>query len=93
VETAGAKEFRIKEGAIVKTIKMYGDDSLYRVQFYDKDGVMILNAGIKGKRVGCNSKSFELQDNERVLGMKSCLVEMGKSYEHLDTQFVIGKLD
>lgn len=68
---------------------MYGDgDCCYRVQFLDKDGAIILNAGMQEEGDDYITRSFELEDDERLVGMKS-FKEKKKGrdiqYEHHDT--------
>jgi hypothetical protein len=44
------------------------DKRLYRLEFYDKNNVLLLKAGGYG---GNTSKELILGDNERLIGMKS----------------------
>lgn len=45
-----AKEVRIPEGAVIQKVKMFGweEGELYGLQFFDKDGNKILEAGYIG---------------------------------------------
>jgi hypothetical protein len=67
---------------------MYGDgDCCYRVQFLDKEGATILDAGFKEESDNYITRSFELEDDERLVGMKSFKKKKTRNiqYEHHDT--------
>ena len=87
--SSATTEVRINPvGAVIKRVVVVGhtnDKRLYRVEFYDKQNQLILKAG---NDYGNTWKEFVLEDDERLLGMKS-----KPSYaHHNDPIFVIGKL-
>ncbi len=59
---------------------------VYRVEFYDKNNVLLLNAGHAG---GNTTKEFILKDDERIVGVKS---KHNASQVHFAVIFIIGKL-
>ncbi len=61
---------------------------LYKVEFYNKNNDLLLKVGFDG---GDTSKEFILEDDERIIGVKSKLYS--KTYAlHYDLVFIIGKL-
>lgn len=73
--------------AIVKKVIMHGNYQYGGVQFFDRDGNKILEAG----RMGNNKLEIILEDNERLLGVRSKLETMSPKMD--DLQFVIGRLE
>ncbi len=66
---------------------MRGDTEFGGVQFFDKDGNKILEAGF----LGGDSKEFVLQDGERLVGVKSKLYDDERNRPRQeDLVFVIG---
>ena len=66
-------EVRIPADSRIKKVAMIStnyDRLLFRVEFFDSNGKLILKAGYDG---GNYRKEFELEDDERLIGMKSKL--------------------
>lgn len=76
-------------GAVVKRIVMRGNYEFAGCQFFDRNGVKILEAGY----MTAESKEFILEDDERLIGVSSKLQALQYSPRHNDLVFVIGKLE
>jgi hypothetical protein len=67
------------------------DTCIYGCRFYGKDGNVLLEFGDKFDKTPFE---FALADGERVLGIKSRLLDgKDKNPRHEDCQFIIGRLE
>lgn len=82
------QEVRINPpNAIVKRVVMHGNYQFGGVEFFDRDGDKVLEAG----RLGNTKLEIILEDDERLLGVRSKLETMSPKQD--DLQFIIGRLE
>ena len=87
-------------GSIVRKVRIqyfvkysdYADGTFAGIIFFDESGEPILQAGFINKPNAAiyAVKDYELDEDERIIGVKSGLREKGAA-RHWDLQFIIGK--
>lgn len=88
----GWQEAMIPEDAEIRKVTMYawndGDNAFTSIELFDADGNSILKVGQTENR---KSKTFELAEDERLIGIKDYDVQGGSTMCY-NPRFIIGKL-